>query len=77
LIAFLLLLKVMGLAVQLDDDPSLVADHVDDVISHRRLATKSESVNAMRFQVPPQQGFCAGHRPPEAPGVAAMFFADP
>ena len=58
------LLKIMALAIDLNDELASVGDEVGDVIAHRALPAKSQSGETVRFQMPPLQGFGAGHRAP-------------
>jgi hypothetical protein len=57
------LFEIVALAVDFNDELAGMCDEVRDVIAHRALAAKSERGQPMGFQMAPQQGFGARHRP--------------
>jgi hypothetical protein len=48
-------------AINLDDEPSIVANEIDDVGTYEGLAPKACSAKAMRTQMIPKSLFCIAH----------------
>ena len=61
LVARLSRLKIVALAVNLDNELRRVADEVGDVGPHGNLTAKAQAVNMMRLEIAPQQSFGARH----------------
>src|SRR5262249_649979 len=55
------LLEVVSFAVNLDDETRRVADEIRNVVTHRHLATKAETVEMMSLEVSPEESLRPGH----------------
>ena len=69
------LLKIVALAVKLNDELAGMRDKIGDVTADRRLTAKVETGETIGFQMTPQQGFRACHRTAELLGASALDVA--
>jgi hypothetical protein len=53
--------EIMRLSIDLDHELCGVTDEVSDVLLHRHLPTKTKSIDALGFDVAPEQSFRARH----------------
>ena len=56
--------KIVTLAVELDDQSRRMTDEIGDVVPQRYLPAKTETLDAMRLDVAPQQRLDASHSLP-------------
>jgi len=71
----LLRLEIVRVAIKLNNNPRCMADEIDNVRPHRRLAAKRQSFNMVRFEIPPEQRLGACHPPAKRLRVTALFLA--
>jgi hypothetical protein len=65
-------LKVMSLAIKLDDKTRGVAHEIRDVNAHRHLATKAEAIKMMGLEISPEKALRSRHRLAKTLGPLAL-----
>jgi hypothetical protein len=69
-------LKIVRLAIKLDDQFDRQASKVGDVVPKWDLPAKTDPVDSIGLQVTPQQRFSARHRPAKSLRAITLTFAD-
>jgi len=71
----LLRLEIVRVAIELNNNLRRMADEIDNVRTHRRLAAKRQSFNMVRFEIPPKQRLGTRHPPAKRLRITALFLA--